>query len=123
MRAAEFQDECDAEWDRDELYEMARVSSKRHGIESVVIWVGSVNRRHGLRVKVSNAKDRFDPNDNFTVQMPSLDYDHTRVARWITPDTMHRILEWIVLNQPLLNDYETGLIDDTEDFLQRLSSV
>lgn len=104
----------------DQLYEMARVSARQHGIPDVVIWVGETNKRHGLRVKVSNAKNKFDPNDNFVIQMPSLDYDHTQVAKWITNDTMEKILTWIKLNQKLLYDYETGLIQDTQFFLDNV---
>lgn len=107
----------------DQLYEMARISSKQHGISDVVIWVGETNKRHGLRVKVSNAKNKFDTSDNFMIQMPSLDYDPTQVAKWISPNTMGKILDWIKLNQDLLVNYETGLIHDTQDFLNQISKV
>lgn len=107
----------------DQLYEMARVSSKQHGIPDVVIWVGETNKRHGLRVKVSNMKNRFDPYNNFVIQMPSLDYDPTQVAKWITPDVMNKILNWIKLNQDLLYNYENGLIHDTQEFLDQLSRI
>lgn len=109
--------------ENDQLYEMAKVVPRVHGIDDVVIWVGETNKRHGLRVKVSNVKNKFDPSDNFTIQMPSLDYDHEQVAKWIDNKKMQKILEWIKLNQPLLNDYEQGIIQDTELFLQRLSKV
>lgn len=107
----------------DQLYEMARVSTRQHGIPDIVIWVGETNKRHGLRVKVSNAKNKFDPDDNFVIQMPSLDYDHNQVAKWITNDKMEKILTWIKLNQKLLHDYETGLIHDTQLFLDNIEKV
>jgi hypothetical protein len=107
----------------DDLHEMARVGSKHHGIENVVIWVGSANKQHGLRVKVSNVPDKMRMEDSFVIQMPSLDYDPSQVADWITPKTMKQILQWIVLNQKLLYDYETGEISDTGDFLNSLSRV
>ena len=107
----------------DVLHEMARVGSKHHGIENVVIWIGSANKQHGLRVKVSNVPNKMRMEDSFVIQMPSLDYDPSQVADWITPKTMKQILQWIVLNQKLLYDYETGEIADTEYFLNNLSKV
>jgi len=105
------------------LYEMANIFPRYHGIENVVIWVGMKNEQHGLRVKVSNEKNTFDKNDNFPIHMPSLDYPHKKVARWITPKKMEKIFDWIKLNQQLLNDYENGLIDDTGLFLDNLVKI
>ena len=111
------------EWENDQLFEMARVGQKHHGIENVVIWVGSANTPHGLRVKVSNIPNKMRMEDSFVIQMPSLDYDPSQVAAWITPKIMKQILEWIALNQKLLYDYENGDIEDTEYFLNNLSKV
>ena len=111
------------EWENDQLFEMARVGQKHHGIENVVIWVGSANPKNGLRVKVSNIPNKMRMEDSFVIQMPSLDYDPSQVAAWITPKIMKQILEWIALNQKLLYDYENGDIEDTEYFLNNLSKV
>ena len=111
------------EWESDELYEMANIFPKRHGIENVVIWVGMAPKQHGLRVKVSNVPGKMSMTDSFVIMMPSLDYDPHQVANWITPKIMNRILDWIKLNQPLLSDYETGRLDDTELFLNNISKV
>jgi hypothetical protein len=111
------------EWEDDKLFEMARVGSKHHGIENVVIWVGSANTQHGLRVKVSNVPNKMRMEDSFVIQMPSLDYDPLQVADWITSKMMKQILQWITLNQKLLYDYETGEIEDTEYFLNSISKV
>ena len=108
----------------DLIHEMANVSPKRHGIDNVYIQVGSVvGGQHWLRVKVSNASGRYDRNDNFVIQMPSLDYDPSQVADWIRPNTMRKILDWIKLNQQQLADYETGKVSDTDEFLDSLSRV
>lgn len=107
----------------DVLHEMARVGFKHHGIENVVIWVGSANTQHGLRVKVSNIPNKMRMEDSFVIQMPNLDYDPQQVADWITPKMMTKILQWIKLNQKLLYDYETGEIEDTEYFLNNISRV
>lgn len=111
------------EWTNDQLFEMARVGSKHHGIENIVIWVGSASKQHGLRVKVSNVPNKMRMEDSFVIQMPNLDYDPGQVADWITPKMMKQILQWIVLNQKLLYDYENGEIEDTEYFLNSISKV
>jgi hypothetical protein len=108
----------------DQLMEMARVGSNRHGIENVVIWVGeAIGLPHGLRVKVSNIPNRMDASNCFVIQMPSLDYDPSQVARWIDKKTMDRILLWIKVNQKLLYDYETGKITITDEFLDQIEKV
>lgn len=111
------------EWSNDQLFEMARVGAKHHGIENVVIWVGSANPQHGLRVKVSNIPNKMRMEDSFVIMMPTLDYDPSQVAGWITPKMMRQILQWIKLNQKLLYDYETGEIEDTNDFMNSISQV
>ena len=111
------------EGDNDQLFEMANIHSNIHGIDNVVIWVGRANTRHGLRIKVSNAKNKFDDSNNFVIQMPTLDYDPSQVAKWINSDTLNKIKEWIKINQPLLYDYEEGKIDDTYQFLNSISKV
>ena len=106
------------------LHEMANIDQRRHGIPNVVIFVGSVEKApHWLRVKVSNAPGRYDRNDNFVIEMPSLDYNPDHVADWITPRIMRKILEWIKLNQQQLADYELGKVSATDDFLDSLSKV
>lgn len=113
----------DDEYARDELFEMANVTQRRHGIENVVIWVGAAPKQHGLRVIISNVPGKMDMSNSFVIMMPSLDYDPTQVASWITPKTMKKILQWITLNQKLLYDYELGEITDTDDFLNSFSRV
>ena len=113
----------DSEYARDELFEMANVTQRRHGIENVVIWVGAAPKQHGLRVKISNVPGKMDMSNSFVIMMPSLDYDPTQVASWITPKIMKKILQWITLNQKLLYDYELGEITDTDDFLNSISRV
>lgn len=108
----------------DQFMEMARIGAKRHGIENVVIWVGeSTGLQHGLRVKVSNIPSRMDSYDNFTIRMPSLDYDPDQVAKWIDRKTMDKILLWIKVNQKVLYDYENGILQDTGDFLDQIEKV
>jgi hypothetical protein len=107
----------------DVLHEMSNLGKLDHGIDDVVIWVGKSNKQHGLRVKISNLKNRWSNEDNFVIRMPSLDYDPRQVANWITPDVMKKIQQWIILNQQILYDFETDKIMYTRDFLNKISKV
>lgn len=118
-----FEQECQQEWNDDQLFEMANITSRFHGIGDVVIWVGIAPKQHGLRVKVSNVKNKFDINNHFVIKMPSLDYNPNAIAKWIDRKKLNAILSWIKINQKLLHDYETGLISDTQEFLNNISKV
>jgi hypothetical protein len=107
----------------DVLHEMANLGSHNHGIKDVVIWVGKANKQHGLRIKVSNLKNKWSNDDNFVIQLPSLDYDPNQVARWITKDIMEKIMNWIKLNQQVLYDFETDKIMYTDQFISQISKV
>jgi hypothetical protein len=107
----------------DQLNEMANLGREDHGIEHVVIQIGKANKQHGLRVKVSNLKDRWSNDENFVIMMPSLDYDPRSVARWIRGDVMKKILEWIKLNSEVLHDFENDRIVYTRDFLNKISKI
>jgi hypothetical protein len=117
-----FEKMCEQE-DFYELFEMANIHSNVHGINDVVIWVGKANMQHGLRIKISNMKNKFDPQNNFVIQMPSLDYNPNKVAKWITTDVIEKIKSWVKLNQDLLYRYENGELDDTLIFLNSISKV
>jgi len=108
---------------QDVLHEMANLGSHNHGIQDVVIWIGKANKQHGLRIKISNLKNRWSNDDNFVIQLPSLDYDPSQVARWITPDIIKKIQQWIVLNQQVLYDFETDKIMYTDQFISQISKV
>ena len=107
----------------DVLHEMANLGSHNHGISDIVIWVGKANKQHGLRIKVSNLKNTWSNDDNFVIQLPSLDYDPSQVARWITTDIMNQIMSWIRLNQQVLYDFETDKIMYTDKFINQISKV
>ena len=107
----------------DVLHEMANLGSHNHGISNIVIWVGKANKQHGLRIKVSNLKNRWSNDDNFVIQLPSLDYDPSQVAHWITIDIINQIMAWIRLNQQVLYDFETDKIMYTDQFINQISKV
>ena len=116
-------DMVNEEWNDDQLFEMANLVSEVHGIPNIVIWVGRAPKQHGLRVKVSNIPNKMDMDNSFVIMMPSLDYDPKQVANWIDQKTIKKILDWIKINQQLLYDYETGLIDDTRLFISQISKI
>lgn len=118
-----YMDTVSQEESSDILFEMANVFQKRHGIENVVIWVGRAPKQHGLRIKVSNVPNKMALDNCFVIMMPSLDYNPAGVADWIHGKKLKQILEWVVINQKLLYDYENGSIDDTDEFLDKLSTV
>jgi len=107
----------------DVLHEMANLGSHNHGIQDIVIWVGKANKQHGLRIKISNLKNKWSNDDNFVIKLPDLDYDPSQVARWITTDTMKQIMSWIKLNQQVLYDFETDNIMYTDQFISQISKV
>ena len=107
----------------DMLHEMANLGSHNHGIADIVIWVGKANNQHGLRVKVSNLRNRWSNDDNFVIQLPSLDYDPCTVAKWIHGSTLMKIKQWIVLNQQTLHDFDTDKIMYTDQFISKLAKI
>jgi hypothetical protein len=107
----------------DVLHEMANLGSHNHGIQDIVIWVGKSNKQHGLRIKISNLRNKWSNDDNFVIQLPSLDYDPSQVAGWITPKIMKKIQQWIVLNQQVLYDFETDKIMYTDQFISQIAKV
>jgi hypothetical protein len=68
-------------------------------------------------------KNKWSNDDNFVIQLPSLDYDPSQVANWINGNVMKKILEWIVLNQELLYDFEMDKIMYTDQFINKISKV
>ena len=107
----------------DVLHEMANLGSHNHGIQDIVIWVGKSNKQHGLRIKISNLRNKWSNDDHFVIQLPSLDYDPSQVAGWITPKIMKKIQQWIVLNQQVLYDFETDKIMYTDQFISQIAKV
>lgn len=118
-----FLDMVRTEEAQDTLHEMANLGTHNRGIQDVVLWVGKTNKQHGLRIKVSNSKNRWNNADNFVIRISSLDYDPASVAKWITPAIMSQILNWIKLNQQVLYDFETDKIVFTDQFLASIAKV
>jgi hypothetical protein len=107
----------------DVLHEMANLGSHNHGIQDIVIWVGKSNKQHGLRIKISNLRNKWSNDDHFVIQLPSLDYDPSQVAGWIALKIMKKIQQWIVLNQQVLYDFETDKIMYTDQFISQIAKV
>jgi hypothetical protein len=111
------------EYINDELYDIAILSDSDHGIENVIIWVGTaakVNTNESLRLKVSNVKSKFNWNNHFDIKYPELIFDPTSVSRWITPEIISKIIQWLELNDQLLMDYQSGKVVLTNIFLSQV---
>lgn len=108
---------------KSDITEAVNLHKKDHGIDDVVIWVGKGNGRHGPRVKVSNAKNSWRNDDNFTIKIPSLDYNYRQAASWITHDILEKIFQWIKLNQQVLYDFENGTIMYSDELINKLSRI
>jgi hypothetical protein len=61
----DYMEMCEQEERDDILFEMANLRYKYHHINDIVIWIGAANKQHGLRIKVSNKKNKWDRDDNF----------------------------------------------------------
>lgn len=115
-----FEMQCQEEWENNHLLEMANIFPRTHGIPDVVLWVGETDKRHWLRVKVSNVRNKMDHSNTFFIKMPSLDCDESKVAKWVP---LEDIRTWIKINQQPLYDYEMGKIQDTGLFLDMLTKL
>jgi hypothetical protein len=108
----------------EELYEMANLDVLDHGIKDVIIWIGMIDGQHGPRVKISNIKNKFIPNKeySFVLTIPELKRIGVDPAPWIVP-YLSDIEDWIRLNMDVICDYENGKIQSTRDFLNRIKSL
>ena len=92
------------------LWEMANFSPTETGL-SHFVYVSPKNSSHGCRVKVSNIKGKYAPNDVFSVTVPNL----TVVGNEkVSQDELHDIKDWIVLNKDVILKYWHQKISTTE---------
>lgn len=105
------------------INEAVNLHKNDHGIDDIVIWLGKSNKRHGMSVKISNFKNKWREDNNFTIKIPSLDYDPKQVASWITTDTIQKILQWIKINQNIIYDFENDKIMYSNDLISKLSKI
>lgn len=99
--------------DEEDLYEMANVREKQSGIP-FIIFISSKDAalsKHGPRIKVSNFRDKWDPQDNFVITIPEL-----RVIgkTKLSIDQIDDLNDWVLLNQKLILKYWNKEIDDQE---------
>jgi hypothetical protein len=50
-------------------------------------------------------------------------YDKTMVASWITNNHINKIKEWIKKNESVLIDFQNNVIDDIDEFLERIEPL
>lgn len=104
------------------LLEMANLDGQDTGIDNVIIWVGMDPHQHYLRVKVSNAPDKWS-NDNFTITIPDLIIIGKRNKQLITTAKLADIKKWIRKNLKTIAEYEQGKIVSTRELLLRLKKL
>lgn len=106
----------------DELFEMTNISQKTTGISDVIIWVGPHPKQHGMRIKVSNIPNSFDPSDCFVITIPDFQIIGNINTKLITSEKLQQIKEFITLNIDVISDYSNSKIG-TEDLLEKIKKV
>lgn len=102
----------------DNLFEMSNIRKKTSGLP-VNIYVssgGSVNQRHGPRIKVmTNTGDRFNPHETVSVMLKqNITQDDVIGYDQLPPDILNDIREYINKNYDVLIQYWNDEIDTTE---------
>jgi len=104
-----------SEIDDDELLEMSNISSKRTGIDNVVIWLGPNPHSHGKRIKVSNVPNKGSRNC-FTVTIPELEVIGEINKSFIDSKKLDQIKEFIKINLDVICRYSDQEITTDEMF-------
>jgi len=107
------------------LFEMANITSKKTGIERVVIWASQAQdgaKRHGPRVKVSSSyTSSVKPDDFFVLTIQ----EQPRVVAGecsLSNDDLQDVKDWVSVNRDALLEYWNDGVS-TEDFLAKLVRV
>ena len=75
---------------------MSTLQGNRTGLGNILVWISKRYPQHSARVKVSNIRDTYSPDDNFTLD---LDGAHREGDIKVSPAELERIRNWIVLNR------------------------
>lgn len=94
----------------EEVMEMANISSKKTGIENVVIWIGPNPKFHGKRIKVSNSPNKFCKDDCFTITIPDFEIIGKVNHKLISNKTLEKIIEFIKINIDVICAFSDELI-------------
>lgn len=109
-------------FDEEDLYEMANVRKKWSGLP-LVMYISSKDAalgKHGPRVKVSNNRTRWDPDDNFVITVPEL---LIKGKPGFKESEVNDIKDWVRLNQDLILKYWSKEIDDDVELLMSLRKL
>jgi len=100
---------------------MATLQGKRTGLGNILVWISKRNPRHGNRVKVSNIRDTYSPDDNFSIDLDGVIQEgHSKVST----DELERIRNWIKLNKPVIERFwsdDQYLDDEMKKDLKKLA--
>lgn len=79
------------------LLEMANLFPKQTGL-SAPVWIGKVGGRHNLRIKVSNQRHRYNPNDTFVISVDKIEPKVLSGHVGLKTEEVEQILDWVKLN-------------------------
>jgi len=99
---------------------MATLQGKRTGLGNILIWISKRYPRHACRVKVSNVRDTYSPDDNFSL---SLDGVVQEGQEKVSATDMLRIRKWIEINREVIEKFwndDQYLDDDMKKDLKKL---
>jgi len=112
--------------DLDNLFEMSNIRKSESGLP-VNIYVssgGSVNKKHGPRIKImSNTADKFDPYQTISIIMKKdITADDVIGYARVPPETLKQVRNYVNLNYDTLLAYWLDEIS-TGEMIQRLKPL
>jgi hypothetical protein len=99
---------------------MATLQGKRTGLGNILVWISKRYPQHACRVKVSNIRNTYSPDDNFTLDLEGV---HRNGDVKISQSELSKVRDWIALNREVIQrfwDDDTFLDDDMRDELQKV---
>jgi glutamate 5-kinase len=101
---------------------MSNVTSKKTGIENVVLWVGPNPESNILRIKVSNVPNKFDGLDCFTLTLPDYKIIGKIDSKFITKKILGKIKHWCEKNMEAIIEYSEHEIS-TDDLFEKIIKI
>lgn len=108
----------------DALFEMARIKPADSGLPWI-IFISSkdyTKQQYWARIKISNIKGAFSPNDNFLVSIskqPKILAGNAKMKQ----DELNDIFDWVILNYETLIKYWNEQYDSDSDMYKELKRL
>lgn len=78
---------------------MATLRGTRTGLGNILVWISKRYPQHSCRVKVSNIRDSYSPDDNFSIDLAGIVQEGDEK---MTSAEMARIRKWIEINRDVI---------------------